>query len=199
MKFSKLITAAAIGAFVFAGQMAVSDGHAKGWTLDGENSKLAFGSIKKNTVGEVHSFEAISGSVSGDGLAEIKIDLTSLETFIDIRNERIMEFVFGGTVKATLTATLDMEEVNALSVGDMAVLDVEGALAFLGATVEIETEMFVARMSETKVLVTTNDMIFVSTEDLGVSAGIDKLMELAKLPGITRTIPVTIRFVFDQK
>jgi hypothetical protein len=79
------------------------------------------------------------------------------------------------------------------------VLDVEGALAFLGATVEIETEMFVARMSETKVLVTTNDMIFVSTEDLGVSAGIDKLMELAKLPGITRTIPVTIRFVFDQK
>ena len=159
----------------------------------------AFGSIKKDTVGEVHSFEAIAGGVTGDGKAEIQIDLTSVQTNIDIRNERMMEFVFGGATQATLTAEIDMEEVNGLAVGDMTVIDLEGELSFLGASVEIETEMFVARMSETRVLAMTNDMIFVGTEDLGVSAGIDKLMALAKLPGITRTTPVTLRLVLDQK
>jgi hypothetical protein len=199
MKFTKIAASIAVSAFVLAGQVAVADGHAKGWTLDAEKSKLAFGSIKKDKVGEVHAFEGISGTVGHDGAAEIKIDLSSVQTNIDIRNERMLEHVFGGLKEATLSATIDMDEVNALAVGGMTVLDVEGTLAFLGADVDIETEMFVARMSETKVLVSTNDMIFVGTEDLGVSAGIDKLMELAKLPGITRTTPVTMRFVFDQK
>ena len=64
--------------------------------------------------------------------------------------------------------------------------------------IDIEAEMFVARMSDTKVLVNTNDIIFLSTEDAGITAGIDTLMELAKLPGITRTSPVTMRLIFDK-
>ncbi|WGI22643.1 YceI family protein [Amylibacter sp. IMCC11727] len=199
MKFTQIVAATVMGASLLVGQGTFADGHAKGWMLDAENSRLAFGSIKKDTVGEVHSFETISGSVTADGNAEIQIDLTSVQTNIDIRNERMMEFVFGGTKQAVLTAEIDMEEVNTLSVGDMTVIDVEGELGFLGAAVEIETEMFVARMSETRVLAMTNDMIFVGTEDLGVTAGIDKLMALAKLPGITRTTPVTLRLVLDQK
>ncbi len=199
MKFTKIIAAAAVGTFVLAGQVAFADGHAKGWTLDADNSKMAFGSIKKDTAGEVHSFEGISGTVGGDGVAMIKIDLASVETNIDIRNERMMEHVFGGLAEATLSAEIDMEEVNAMAVGDMAEMDVEGVLAFLGANIEIDAELFVVRVSETKVMVTTNDMIFVGTEDLGVSAGIDKLMALAKLPSITRTTPVTLRLVFNQE
>ena len=38
----------------------------------------------------------------------------------------------------------------------------------------------------------------VSTDELGIDAGIDKLMELAGLPGITRVAPVTIRMVFEK-
>ncbi len=47
-------------------------------------------------------------------------------------------------------------------------------------------------------MVSTKDMVFISTEDAGVSAGVDKLMELAQLPGITRTVPVTARLMFTQ-
>lgn len=198
MKFTQIIAVTSVSAVAFAGQMVLADGHAKGWTLNAETSKLAFGSIKKNSVGEVHSFESLSGTVSADGTATIKIDLSSVQTNIDIRNERMMEHVFGGLTEATLSAEIDMEEVNAMAIGDMAEIDVEAVLAFLGANIEIDAEMFVARMSETKVMVTTNDMIFVGTDDLGVSAGIDILMTLAKLPSITHTTPVTLRLVFDQ-
>ncbi len=106
--------------------------------------------------------------------------------------------VFKGAGEAQLTAQLDMDEVKGLAVGEMAVVDVEGALSLLGVSTELDLEMVVVRLAENKVMALSNDMVFVGTEELGVTAGIDKLMELAKLPGITRTSPVTLRLVFTS-
>jgi len=191
---TKLIQVASLSAaFLFSGA-ALADS----WTLDGENSRLAFGSVKKDKIGEVHSFENLSGAVAADGSVTVDIDLTSVQTNIDIRNERINEHVFGGKAAATLTAQIDMDQLKAIAVGGMSTVDIEGSLGFLGQSVDIEAEMFVVRVSESQVVVSTNDMLFVSAEDLGISAGIDKLMALAKLPGITRTSPVTVRMVFNM-
>lgn len=170
---------------------------ASGWTLAPEGSHLAYGTIKKDTVGEVNSFTRLSGHVSADGMAEIQIDLASVETNIDIRNERMIEHVFRKVGTATLTAAFDMDEVSGLAVGQTTVVDAEAALSLAGAEVEFDAEMFVARLSDTTVMVTTNDMVFLGTEDAGLNAGVDKLMELAKLPGITRTVPVTARLIFN--
>jgi cytochrome c2 len=157
-----------------------------------------FGSIKKDKIGEVNSFSGLKGTVDADGKADVTIDLTTLETNIDIRNERMLEHVFKGAGEAQLTAQLDMDEVKGLAVGEMAVVDVEGALLLLGVSTELDLEMVVVRLAENKVMALSNDMVFVGTEELGVTAGIDKLMELAKLPGITRTSPVTLRLVFTS-
>ncbi|MEM6307186.1 MAG: cytochrome C, partial [Pseudomonadota bacterium] len=67
---------------------------AGGWTLDNDTSKVQFGSIKKDYVGESHFFENMSGTVSDDGMVSVAIDLTSVQTWIDIRNERMIEHVF---------------------------------------------------------------------------------------------------------
>lgn len=190
--FIKVIHAATLSAAILFGGTAAADT----WTLDSANSRLAFGSIKKNTVGEVHGFAALGGTVAADGTVALEIGLASVETNIEIRNERMNEHVFEGAPVATLSASMDMAELKALTPGGMMVTDVEGVLSFLGRDVDIETEMFVTRISETQVMVTTNDMLFISAEDLGISAGIDTLMALAKLPGITRTSPVTVRLVF---
>jgi cytochrome c2/polyisoprenoid-binding protein YceI len=180
-------------AIIFAGMA-----NAETWTLDGEASHLAFGSIKKDKIGEVNSFSGLKGTVDADGKADVTIDLTTLETNIDIRNERMLEHVFKGAGEAQLTAQLDMDEVKGLAVDEMAVVDVEGALSLLGVSTELDLEMVVERLAENKVMALSNDMVFVGTEELGVTAGIDKLMELAKLPGITRTSPVTLRLVFTS-
>lgn len=169
---------------------------AEEWTLNGDASRLAFGSVKKNTTGEVHEFQSLSGTVK-DGMAEITIDLTSLETYADIRNTRMAEHVFKMAPSATFAAELDMETLGAMAVGDTDVVDFDGVLSFLGQDVEVYTELFVARMSEERVMVTTNDMVWVTTEELAIEPGIDKLAELAELSSITRAVPVTVRFVFD--
>ena len=171
---------------------------ATSWTLAPESSHLAYGTIKKDTVGEVNSFTNLSGHVSPDGKVEIEIDLSSVETNIDIRNERMIEYVFQKAGTATLTAEFDMQEVSNLGVGESSIVEAEASLSLVGTSVEFDAEMFVARLSETSVMVSTNTMVFISTEDAGVNAGVDKLMELADLPGITRTVPVTARLIFNK-
>lgn len=135
--------------------------------------------------------------MSADGKVSIDIDLTSVETYIDIRNERMKEHVFKGLATANLSAEIDMEELTELAAGESTVVDAEGVLSLLGTDVEIEAEMFVMRVTDTQVMVATNDMIWLGTEDAGITAGIDKLQELAKLPSITRTAPVTMRLMFN--
>ncbi len=171
---------------------------AETWTLDSDASHLAYGSIKKDKIGEVNTFSGLKGTVDETGKANVKIDLTTIETNIDIRNERMLEHVFNDVGEAQLTAQLDMDEVKALAVGEMALVDVEGALSLLGIATELDLEMVVVRLAKDRVMALSNDMVFVGTDELGVTAGIDKLMELAKLPGITRTSPVTLRLVFTS-
>ncbi|MEX0303737.1 MAG: cytochrome c family protein [Leisingera sp.] len=191
---NSLFRGVSVAALILAGQAAL----AGGWVLDGASSKLAYGSIKKDSVGEVNSFEELSGTVSKDGAVSVSISLPSVETFIDIRNERMIEHVFKGASEATLTAQVDMAALEALPAGGTMVADVEGKLSLLGREIAVETELFVARLSGRKVMVSTNDLLFLGVEDAGLTKGVDILQELAKLSGITRTVPVTARFVFES-
>lgn len=170
---------------------------AANWELNSDASHLAYGTIKIDDIGEVNSFNNLSGHVSETGKVEIGIDLSSVETNIDIRNERMIEHVFRKAATASLTADIDMDAVSALDVGQSTVIDVEAQLSFVGTEVYFDTRMFVLRVSDNAVMVTTDDMVFISTEDAGVNTGVDKLMELAQLPGITRTVPVTARLMFN--
>lgn len=168
---------------------------ADSWTLDGDASRLTFGSVKKDYIGEVHHFSGLSGTVAADGSATIEIDLGSIETYVDIRNERMAEHVFKMAPTANLATTLDMEALENLAVGDVMSMDLDGDLTLLGNEVYVPVEVTVARLGEDKVLV-MSDIAYVATDELGIDAGVDKLMEIADLPGITRAVPVSFKMIF---
>lgn len=192
-----------LGVFFLLGMLSVTthaDTHSLSWSLAGSDSKLAYISIKKNTVGEVNHFTSLSGGISDTGEVAISIDLSSVETNIDIRNQRLIEHVFGGeATKAQLKAEMDLTMLSQLSIGELKTVPVNGRLHFAGKTTDISAKFVVARLTETRLLVVTDEMIIVQTEALGVNKGIDKLMELAALPSITRAVPVSLRMVFDKK
>lgn len=185
-------------AFTIASAIIAAPAFAAGWSLNPDASHLAYGTVKIDDIGEVNSFTDLSGHVGADGKVEIQIGLTSVQTNIDIRNERMIEHVFRKAATATLIADIDMEAISKLAVGESKVVEVDATLSLVGTDVEFYTNMFILRLAEDSVMVSTNDMVFISTEDAGVSAGVDKLMELAQLPGITRTVPVTARLMFTQ-
>ncbi len=177
--------------------LAATTAQADSWTLDGGASKLAFGSIKFNDLGEVHSFGSIDGTVDASGAVTLGIDLASVQTNIDIRNERMIEHVFKNAPRASISAQIDMAAMEAMAVGESAVMEVEGDLDLLGIEVPLYGDMFVMRLTEDKVMVTTDSMMFLSTADAEIDPGVDKLMELASLPNIVRAVPVTLRLMFD--
>lgn len=178
--------------------LAATGVQAENWTLEPSLSNLTFASIKNDYTGENHTFTDLSGMVSDDGEVMLSIDLGSLETMIDIRNERMIEHVFNAMPDASVTASIDVAELDSLAVGEATTLDTFGTLSLLGTELPLDASLFVMRLSESRVLVTTNGMVMMSTEDAGINAGIDVLQELAGLDSITRVSPVTLRLVFDQ-
>lgn len=196
-------TAAIVAIVASASASAYASGsgaiQADGWTLDAENSKVSFGSIKNNYTGESHSFGEMSGSVSADGMAQVVIELASVQTNIDIRNERMIEHVFTDGPTAALTAQIDMSAMEALPVGGMTKMFVEGDLKLLGEPVPLDVNMFAVRLADDKVMVMSDDLIFVAADEAGLDTGLDVLKELAGLDDITRTVPASLRLVFDAE
>ena len=76
----------------------------EGMILDNTLSTLSFVSVKKGKVGEVHTIDKLSGSLSETGDLVIKLDLSSVNTNIDIRNERMQQHLF--ETKNNPTATI---------------------------------------------------------------------------------------------
>jgi len=171
---------------------------AETWTLNGDMSNIAFGLVKNEYNGEVHRFSTLSGSVDAQGQVVVSVPLTSVETMIDIRNERMRELVFKNSPTATVSATVDMVALDKLGVGESMVTETEGTLSLLGQEVAIYSDLFVIRVGEDKVMVTTDGMLMLATDELGVDAAIDQLQEIAGLDSITRVSPVTVRLVFDS-
>lgn len=167
------------------------------WALDARSSVVSFGSIKNDSVGESHTFSGLRGRVASDGMVNVEIDLTSINTNIDIRNERMGEHVFAGATTATLSAQVDMTALEALAVGDSMTMELDGDVALLGVDIPVYLDMFVLRVSEGRVLASSNTATYLTTDELGVDAGIDVLQGLANLDSITRVTPATFRFMFN--
>lgn len=176
----------------------LADGHGAAWVLDPALSNISFGSIKNDYFGESHTFGKISGSVAKDGMVTINLGLGSVETNIEIRNERMVAFVFNNAPNATITANIDLAQLDALPIGGSTNIETFGTLSLLGIENELDASFFVMRLSETQVLVDSNGMVTLSTEDAEINDGIDKLQELASLDRITRVSPVSLRMIFNS-
>src|SRR5690606_26511938 len=59
------------------------------WQLQPGQSRLNFVSVKNSTHAEVHSFTELRGSVDAQGALTLQVALASLDTGIDIRDQRM--------------------------------------------------------------------------------------------------------------
>lgn len=170
------------------------------WTLSSEESRIGFVSVKAGAFAESHSFKEVQGAVSEDGAAEIVISLDSVETNIDIRNERMREFLFETDKHptATVAATIDLDAFSELETGARDSIAFTGEVTLHGVTAPFETTLTVTRLSDARVLVETTDPVILYTDEFGLTAGVDKLRELAGLPSITPAVPVSASLVFER-
>jgi polyisoprenoid-binding protein YceI len=170
------------------------------WTLDAAGSRLSYVSVKASEVAEANRFDTLSGTVAADGTAMLEIDLASVNTGVDIRNERMREIFFGvaENPKATVTAKLDPAAFAGLAVGQSITRPLKATVAIKGATSDVETEVLVTRAAADRVTVVPTAPIIISTDMFGLTDELGELRTLAQLPSITPAVPVTFALAFKR-
>ena len=188
-------TVTLIAFVLLAGQSASAD-----WTLDNNASELSFISIKAGDVGEVHRFSRIDGGVDDSGNATVTIQLASVETLIPIRDERMRDILFetGLFPTATLSTHIDPKLTDELMPGDSQTLTAEITLDLHGASVPLTMELAIARLSDSRVLVSSLKPVIVNAGVFDLANGIEELRELAGLPAISKAVPVSFVLMFVE-
>jgi polyisoprenoid-binding protein YceI len=170
------------------------------WTLDAAGSRLSYVSIKAGEIAESNRFDRLSGGVAGDGTATLDIDLASVNTGVDIRNERMREIFFEvtGNPKASVTAKLDPAAFAGLAVGQSIVRPMKATVSIKGVTSDVDTEVLVTRVSEDRVTVVPTAPVIISTDMFELTDELGELRALAQLPSITPAVPVTFVLAFTR-
>lgn len=170
------------------------------WDLQESESSINFVSIKNLTVGEVHSFSKIKGTINDSGEVLVNIDLGSVETNIDIRNERMKAMLFETPkfLEAKISGSVNLDELANLSPGDTSIKSVKFNLSLHGISHEITSDVQVTKLSGERLLVTSLKPLIISANDYGLSEGVEMLRSVAQLPSISTAVPVTYNFVFKK-
>jgi polyisoprenoid-binding protein YceI len=186
-----------IFAALFAAFWSVSAG--AHWTLDNDMSQLSFVTIKAGSAAEVHHFNEIEGRVDDKGNVTLSIDLASVDTAIEIRDQRMREMLFetGRYPSATLVGNVDTAVLNAMSAGTSANMTMEGQLMLHGTTVSVTVDMTVLRMTDTRLVVVSRKPMIVNASQVGLLDGVEKLREVAGLPSISPAVPVSFVLSFE--
>lgn len=173
---------------------------AERYVLDAESSSVFFVTTKNTHDIEAHHFTSVSGSISSEtGEATLGINLNSVETEVDIRNERVRDLLFEVDSFSDAVATLpvDLEDLAAQEVGSTQKESVSAMLDLHGVSVAIDTELSITKLSDSQLMVQNVSPILIDAEDFDLTGGIEMLRNLANLPVISYSVPVNFTLLFN--
>lgn len=167
------------------------------WQLDNNASRLNFISTKASHIAETHTFDALSGSISDTGEAAVIIDLASVNTGIAIRDERMQSMLFNVAEfpRAQITATLDLQRISMTAPTTM---PITATLSLAGASTTVAGQVLISPNGEDIVTVTTLTPIVIQASGLNLETGIEALRNIAGLPSIGYSVPVTFSLTFKR-
>lgn len=171
------------------------------WTLNSDQSELAFVSIKKSEIAEVGTFGMLSGTLADDGNATLTIDLGSVDTAIEIRDTRMRDMLFE-IVKfpsAQLNTAVNMDAVQDLQPGETLTQELDVTLELHGATKSFKAPVVITGLENGNMQVVTREPIIINAADFKLVDGIDQLREVAGLSSISMAIPVTAQLVYTRQ
>jgi polyisoprenoid-binding protein YceI len=200
MKKQSTLTAAAIAAAL----MMTAGSSMADWVLDAADSRLNFNFVKKQHIVETGSFGVLSGSVTAAGEARLEVSLGTVNTLVAIRDQRMQEFLFetSSHPTAVYSAHIDPGKLIAVleaSSGTQQVTTLNGHLELHGVKHPLNTDVIVTKTGPNSLSVDSARPVIIRSDDYQLTAGIDKLQELAKLSHIAHAVPVNFHLVYRAK
>lgn len=163
------------------------------WQVDNTHSVVSFISVKKTNVMEAHYFKSLSGRLSDAGTFSLAIDLASVETNVAIRNQRMQAHLFEQDkfANAFVSASIAPSTLAQLKVNQTVSMPLTGQLDLHGETQPIELLVSVTKLSDSSLLVASQKPVMIYASQFNLVEGIEKLRQLANLPSIATTVPVS--------
>lgn len=179
----------------------ISSGAFAQWELINDESTINFISVKKSAVGEVHHFKSLNGTINDSGKITISVALSSAETGIAIRNDRLKSMLFeiASFPKATINASIDPNIIAKMKVGDSTILPTSFKASLHGISDKIVSDIRIVKLNDNKLLAMSVKPIIINTHTYKLSDGIELLRKAAKLPSISTAVPVSFSLLFSQK
>lgn len=170
------------------------------WTLNGAASDVTFLSVKDLDVAEISRFETLSGRVTIEGSAQIVIEAVSVESYVDIRNERLSEMFFGTAQfpQIVLTTQLDPEMFDDLDIGDNLETELQLSVSLAGEFRTAYADVRAIRNGEDSLIVITREPMLIDVREYGLEDELEALRDIVGLSSITPVIPVSAYLVFER-
>jgi polyisoprenoid-binding protein YceI len=175
--------------------------HAASWHIEAAHSNVSFVSVKKIDVAEVHKFNKIDASLSEEGEIKLSIDLSSVDTGISIRDERMMSLLFEVAKFPTLSLTgrINPKLLQDLPQGATLVTQVSVEINLHGIKQTKTFDILVAKLGEHKLMVTSLSPVIVMAQDFELAKGVEKLRDIAGLSSIGMAVPVSFVLTLSQQ
>lgn len=153
------------------------------------------------SVTEQSRFTASQAVLAKDGAFKMEVDLGSVNTGIDIRDQRLKDWVFETAkfAKATVTGQVDAEAVGKLAVGETVNLKQPLVLDIHGKQINLEADLTVQRISADKIMVSTLNPVLLDVKAMDMTGGVAKLVEVMGLSSIVEQVPVSFHAEFIRK
>ena len=163
-------------------------------------SKVGYVSIKNNVIAEHNYFSGVTGSLNEKGQLKVSIDLSTVETQVDIRNQRMRDLFFEITQypEAVVTAQLDMQELAQVESGAPLELVKPFTLSLHGVESTAEAHLRIVSVGG-RAWVSTVRPILISAADFGLEGGVAALRKIAGLEAIAAVVPVSVNLKLVKK
>ena len=171
------------------------------WYLDGESSRLSFVSTKNAHISEVNRFLVLHGKVSPKGVAEVEVELESVNSGIPLRDERLRKELFEIKTfpEALITTQIDLGPINDLAPGAQLELRLPVTVKLHGKTHEYNAELLATRLDDRRFQVVTLEPLVINAGDFDLAPGLENLRKVAGLSAISLSVPVGAVLIFTAR
>ncbi|MHC8399627.1 YceI family protein [Pseudomonas sp. MDT1-17] len=171
------------------------------WYLDGESSRLSFISTKNTNISEVQRFLVLHGKVDPKGLAQVEVELDSVNSGIPLRDERMRKDLFDIQTfpEALITAQIDLRPINDLAPGAQLELRLPLTVNLHGKQHQYNAELLATRLDDRRFQVVTLEPLIINAADFDLAPGLENLRKVAGLSAISLSVPVSAVLIFTAR
>ena len=162
------------------------------WRVTAESS-IGYVSLKNNAVAENNRLTGLTGGIDADGTLSITIDLASVETGVDIRNQRMAELFFevARFPQAHITGKVSDDQLAALLTGEVITAAIPLTLDLHGVSATLTAKLRAYQVADT-LYVNSTEPLLLQTAQFDLLGGVEALRNIAGLTAIAQVVPVTV-------